>query len=188
MTLRKSLSEILAGAGKDADALEKSWNETQAATDFGPLPKGDYEAVVTHGELFSARTGTPGYKLTFEVCSGDFKGRKFWHDLYLTSAALPITKRDLAKIGITELQQLERPLPARFRCQVKLALRKEDDGSERNRVIRFDFIGVEAPDPFAPSETEATANTDDGELFPFGANAPAQSGTAPGPYDRSERR
>lgn len=189
MILRKSLSEILAGAGKDTDALEKAWGETQAATDFGPLPKGDYEAVVTHGELFAARTGTPGYKLTFEVCEGDFKGRKFWHDLYLTPAALPIAKRDLAKIGITELQQLERPLPARFRCQVKIALRREDDGSERNRVTHFDCSGLEAPDPFAPSEIRTTANAeDDGEPFPFGANAPAQSGIAPGPYDRSERR
>jgi hypothetical protein len=189
MIPRKSLSEILAGAGKDADALEKAWGETQAATDFAPLPKGDYEAVVTHGELFSARTGTPGYKLTFEVCEGDFKGRKFWHDVYLTPAALPIAKRDLAKIGIAELQQLERPLPARFRCQVKLALRKEDDGSERNRVIRFDCIGIEKADPFAPVDPAPAANADDdGEPFPFGANAPACNGSDPGPYERSERR
>jgi hypothetical protein len=188
MIPRKSLSEILAGAGKDADALKKAWGETQAATDFAPLPKGDYVAVATHGELFAAKTGTPGYKITFEVCEGDFKGRKSWHDVYLTPAALPLAKRDLTKLGISELQQLEKPLPARFRCQAKLTLRKDDDGSERNRVIRFDCIGIEKADPFAPVDPGATGNIDDdGEPFPFGANAPACNGIAPGPYERSER-
>jgi uncharacterized protein DUF669 len=146
---KKSLSEILSGA--DKGTIESAWGDTQAATDFVPLPKGEYDAVVVSGELFTAHTGTPGYKLTFEVCEGDFKGRKFWHDLWLTPAALPFTKRDLAKISITKLEQLEKPLPARFVCRVKLALRKNDEGAEYNRVTALECSGTEKADPFAPA-------------------------------------
>lgn len=148
MTPRKSLSEILSGNNKDT--LEKTWMETETASEFAPLPRGEYEAVVIKAELFNARTGTPGVKLSLEVGKGEFKGRKFWHDLWLTPAAIPFTKRDLAKIGVTALGQLEMPLPARFVCKVKLAVRKNDEGVEFNHVSGFECIGVEKADPFAP--------------------------------------
>jgi hypothetical protein len=147
---RKRLSDILPGAGGLAD----TWAKTEAAAEFAPLPKGEYDAVIVQGELFTARTGTPGYKLTFEVPEGEYAGRRFWHEVWLTQAALPLAKRDLGKLGITRLEQLEQPLPARFRCRAKLALRKEDDGTERNRVVRFEVVGVEKPDPFAPPAAE----------------------------------
>ena len=52
------------------------------------------------------------------------------------------------------LEQLEQPLPQGIRCRVKLALRKDDDGSEFNRVRRFEVIGVDKPeaDAFAPAD------------------------------------
>lgn len=148
MNERKKLADILAGPG--TAALAESWGKTEAAKDFVPLPKGEYDAVVIDGALFTAKTGTPGYKLTFEVDGGEYAGRRFWHDVWLTPAAMPLAKRDLTKLGVSRLDQLEKPLPARFRCRVKLALRKEDDGTERNRVMRFEVTGAEPPDAFAP--------------------------------------
>jgi hypothetical protein len=41
-------------------------------------------------------------------------------------------------------------LPAVLRLRVKLALRKENDGMEHNRVLRFELVGIEPPEPFAP--------------------------------------
>jgi hypothetical protein len=150
MTQRKSLSEILGGDSQDT--LAKTWGETEAASDYTPLPRGEYNAVVVSGELHTAKTGTPGYKLTLEVTDGEHKGRKIWLDLWLTPAAIPLTKRDLAKLDITELAQLEKA-PPRMVCKVKLALRKDNDGAEYNRVISFEAIGPEQADPFAvPAE------------------------------------
>lgn len=146
------LTDILGGGGND-DHIRRLWNETEAAGDFVPLPKGGYVARIVRGELESSRTkSTPGYKLEFAVIEGAFAGRKFWHDVWLTPAALPMAKRDLAKLGIASLDDLERPFPQGIVCKVKLALRREDDGSERNRVVAFDVIRIEAPqvDPFAP--------------------------------------
>lgn len=159
------LTDILAGGGGGDDIFD-AWNNTEAAGDFGPLPPGDYIADVIAGALEKSRTnGTPGYRLTFAVVEpADLSGRRFWHDCWLTVAAMPQSKRDLLKIGVQSLEQLERALPARFRCRVKLALRKEDDGTERNRVRSFEVVEVLKPerDPFAPDDEPATDGDIDG--------------------------
>ena len=148
---RKSLSDILRNG--DRESLSRAWGETQAAEDFAPLPSGEYVARIVGGELFTSKTkGTAGYKLAFRVLEGDHQGRQFWHDVWLTPAALPMAKRDLAKLGVTSLEQLERPLPPGIRCKVKLALRRDDDGTEHNRVKHFEVVGIDPPeqDAFAP--------------------------------------
>lgn len=158
---RKSLSDILHGA--ERSGIETAWADTEAAEDFGPLPTGEYVARIESGELTTGKTkGTPGYKLTFRVLEGDHAGHPFWHDLWLTPAALPWAKRDLGKLGIDRLEQLERPLPPGIRCRVKLALRKDDDGTEYNRVRSFEVIGIDAPevDPFAPQTAEEGGSDD----------------------------
>ncbi len=160
---RMKLSDIL--AANDRDRLAKAWEKTEAAKDFTALPRGEYIAHVVDGQLTEARTtGTPGYKLTFEVIEGEFIGRRFWHDLWLTEAALPMAKRDLLKLGITQQAQLDNPLPKGIRCRVKLALRTDDDGQQYNRVRSFEVIGIDKPevDPFAPKEPE-TAPEEQGQ-------------------------
>lgn len=150
---RKSLTDILRGSTRDE--LQNAWNQTKAAGEMGPLPAGEYVARIITGELMTSRTnGTPGYRLTFRVCEGDYVGRRFWSEIWLTPAALPMAKRDLAKLGVQSLDQLEKPLPQGIRCAVKLALRKNDQGDEYNAVKTFAVIGIEAPevDPFAPKE------------------------------------
>lgn len=148
------LTDILANG--DGEGLRRAWTETKAAEDFGPLPSGEYVARIIAGELEQSRSNsTPGYKLTFKVLEGEYAGRQFWHDIWLTPAALPMAKRDLGKLGVTSLDQLEQRLPARLRCKVKLALRRNDDGTEYNKVRRFDVIGID------PLEQDAFAPTDD---------------------------
>jgi hypothetical protein len=70
-----------------------------------------------------------------------------------------MAKRDLAKLGVTALEQLERPLPQGIRCKVKLVLRRDDDGTETNKVKRFDVLGIDLPDvdAFAPVDASAPA-------------------------------
>jgi len=207
---RKRLSDILRGS--DRDTLAKNWKETEAAKDLEPLPPGDYLFRILSGELFNAKSGTAGFKLALEVVEGEHEGRRAWHDIWLTPTALPLAKRDLAKIGVTDLEQLERPLPAGILIRARIALRKNDQGVEHNRVVRFESAGIEQGDAFEPPTDDDTdapqltpksdpkphtgsalettpdgADANSGELFPFGANEPA-NGVVPGAYDRSERR
>lgn len=150
---RKSLTDILRNG--DRESIARAWGEAEAAEDFAPLPAGEYAARIVGGELFNSKTkGTAGYKLCFRVLEGDHTGRQFWHDVWLTPAALPMAKRDLAKLGVTALEQLERPLPPGIRCRVKLTLRRDDDGNESNKIRQFEVIGIDPPetDAFAPAD------------------------------------
>jgi hypothetical protein len=147
---RKTFSDILS-LDSEREKLARLWKETEAAKDRTPVPPGEYTFRILSGELFSSRQRTtPGYKLTLEVTEGEYTGRYVWHDLWLTPAALPMTKRDLAKIGVKNLDQLERPLPAGIMIRGKVALRHDDDGNDSNRLTRFECIGTEPGDVFEP--------------------------------------
>ena len=157
------LTDILHGG--DA-ALKSAWDQTEAAADFGPLPAGTYSADIVSGALFNSRHNTPGYKLTFEITEGEYAGRRLWNDLWLTPLALPVTKRDLAKLGITEPAQLEKPLPAVFHVQVKITLCKNDNDTEYNQFRGFTVTGYDAitPDPYAPADNDADTSFDTAKL------------------------
>ncbi|TWT70958.1 hypothetical protein [Crateriforma conspicua] len=176
------LSEILRQQGK-LDTIASAWETTEAAGDDDVLPKGEYVADIVKGDAIASRSkGTPGYRLTFEVAEGEHTGGRFWHECWFTEAAMRRTKRDLEKLGVTDLDQLERPLPAVFRCRVKLAIRRDDDGNEGNRVRRFDVVEVIKPEPdtFAPgdgqkSQTDAAGGggRDDGGKVTAAGEMPA---------------
>ena len=169
---RKKLSDILQH-NSDRETLSSLWKTTAAAAEFAPLPKGEYNFRVLSSELFnSKRNATPGYKLTLEVYEGEYEGRRAWVDFWLTPAALPMTKRDLLKLGVIDLAQLERPLPPGILIKGKLALKRDDDGNEVNKMVRFEFVGIEPGDAFAPTDDQLVVATD----FPFGANVPTGGG------------
>lgn len=146
---RKSLVDVLHNASRDD--LARKFEQTEAAGDMQTLPRGEYLCLVTDGELVESKSATPGYSLTFTVRDGEHKGRKLWHTAWLTEAALPMTKRDLLKLGITSLDMLDRPLPAGIVCAVKVVVRVDDDGVERNRVTAFHVVEVLA-DPTADDD------------------------------------
>jgi hypothetical protein len=127
------------------------------------LPTGEYRCSIASGEQFTAKTGTHGYKLKLVVLEGEHADRVVWHDVWLSEAALPMAKRDLGKLGITSLDQLERPLPEGIGVSAKVALRKNDDATEYNRVNRLDVVGIETPEPepFAPSQRSNGDETTD---------------------------
>lgn len=79
---------------------------------------------------------------------------------------MPMAKRDLNKLGITSLLQLEKPLPIGIRCKVQVALRRDDNGTSFNRVRHFEVVGIDQPeaDPFAP-EDDAKDSGDDQTVF-----------------------
>lgn len=178
---RKRLSDIL--DGDKAASLETAWNDAQTADDLKLLPAGEYIARILSGELFTAKRGTPAYKVTLEVAEGEHAGRKLWMDHWLTPAAMPLTKRDLGKLGVTNLAQLERPLPAGILLRVKVTQRRNDDQTEFNSVKSFDFVGIEPGDAFAPDEqpmSEEDLSFDPAQLEKTGtpANEPATEASA----------
>jgi hypothetical protein len=152
------LSNIVNGGDGGVERFRETWDKTDAAGEQMPLPAGEYIAHVVSGQLERSQSNnTPGYRLKFRVTEGEHTGRCFWHDLWLTELALPYSKRDLAKFGITSPDQLERPLPQGFRCCCKVALRRGDDGVTYNRVRSFSVIAIDPPetDAFAPTDEDS---------------------------------
>jgi hypothetical protein len=181
---RKSLTDILRGGGNGADWINNDWGGIPPAPDFGtPVPKGPYITHIIDGALFNAKTGTPGYKVTHEIIEGEHRGRRLWHDIWLSGAAQRGAVRDLAKLGITNKEKLQHPIPTRrIRCKVFVVVRQADDGTERNEVRSFEVLGIDPPEQnaFAPADgspPEADAGNPDS---PFGANAAPSGPSAEG--------
>jgi hypothetical protein len=151
MSERKKLSDILPRS--DRERMAGVWASAKPAEDLKPIPAGEYRCRIIDGALFNAKSGTAGYKLTLEVLEGEHAGRRLWHDVWLSEAAVSLAKRDLGKLGVTSLEQLEQPLPEGIVIDARVALRRGDNGEEFNRITRFDVVAIEPPEPepFAPS-------------------------------------
>lgn len=168
------LADLLGTAG--LGDLSDQFATTEAAAERETLPPGKYLCRVARGELGTSRnTGTPRYSLRLEVIEGPHAGHAVYHDCWLTPAALPQAKRDLAKLGVQSLSQLERPLPPGIIVEAHVVIRTSDGGDSRNAVKRFAFIrhdeaAVEDPD-FAPPAPPA-ADT----AAPAGGEAPPAKG------------
>jgi hypothetical protein len=156
---KKRLSDILTNS--EREQLERTWRTTKAAHDLKPIPSGEYRCVVVNGELFNSKSGTPGFKITLEVLDGEYADRRLFLDVWLSEAAMPMARRDLGKLGIERPEQLEQPLREGIIIRAKVAVRRNDKGSEFNHVVRFEVVAFEppAPEPFAFDEDDL----DDGE-------------------------
>lgn len=174
---RKRLSDILPQA--DRDKLAALWATAKDTGGDGPIPPGEYSTRIVGGALFASRSGTPGYKLTFEIIDGPHAGRRQWYDIWLTEAAGSMAGPDLRKLGVTHPGQLEHPLPSGILATIKVVVRRDDDGSERNRVVRFDPTGIETaePEPFAPDAGPDDGQTTDADGFDRTTGRPAGEAT-----------
>ena len=118
--------------------LSELWNSTQAAPDYEPVPAGIYDVDLVSGKRFFARTtGTPGYLLTLRIVGGEYEGQMIWYKLWLTPRGISHAKKELAKLGLYELGQLEQTIPKGIRCRVRVVLQTRDDGTMENRVRNF---------------------------------------------------
>ena len=119
-----------------------------------PVPAGQYVAdILPDGcEMFTAGTGTEGYKLTFAIAEGPHKGRRLWLNLWLTEAAAPRSKRELSQLGITNGKQLDEPLPLGLRVKIMVLVESDDTGRKWNEVKWFKDVvfNPPSPNPFPP--------------------------------------
>jgi len=155
--MSKNFNDIL--GDDDRDRLRRAWESTKAADDFDPVPPGTYTLRLCKLEPFTSRQkGTPGLRWHLEVTEGTYAGRRVYHECWMTQAALPMSMRDLGKIGIKSFDQLDRPVPPGILVKAKVVLRKDDSGDERNRVVRIEFAGTEKPDPYAEPDEAVVEN------------------------------
>ena len=187
---KQRLSDILRAANRNGD--NEKWADAKPAQDLTPVPRGEYVALAERGEMFSALTGTIGYKIIFRILEGEFTGRLLWHPVWLTGDAASVAKRDFGKLGIPiqptladQAEYLEsHPLPKGIVCKLRVVIRTNDDRSERNEIRQIDVLRIEKPkaDPFdtdegGPKGDAGEPPTGNGLLFD-----PDKTSDSPGPY------
>lgn len=135
----RKLSDIL--VGQNLEDLARTFDSIEAAPEYEPVPAGTYEVDFINGAWCRSSNGTTGYTCHFEIAAGEYRGRRIYHTLWLSEAAMPYSKRELAKLGIDKLEQCEQPVPPGIFCTVKVVERTEDNGSRSNRVVRMEAGG-----------------------------------------------
>jgi len=149
--MEATLDTLFATIGGKA-GIKTRFDETQATDKLDALPTGKYDAELYKGELITSKSGTPGYKAVYKVVDGPHTGRLIFHDLWLTPAAMPRSKGVLAKLQITDAEQLEKPVPVGVIVRVRTRQRVNEFGEAYAEVKDVEYLRTEKPtaDPFAP--------------------------------------
>ena len=114
-------------------------------SDYDPLPKGEYEAIVTESQMKITKAGTGEYlALTMQITDGEHSGRKIWENLNLhnpNEVAENIARANLKAIsqacGFAELDDTDQLNDIPF----ILVLDIDRKDSTRNRVMGYKRAG-----------------------------------------------
>jgi len=127
---------------------------------FDPLPKGEYEAIVTESQMKITKAGTGEYlALTMQITDGEHSGRKIWENLNLhnpNEVAEQIARANLKAIsaacGFAELDDTDQLNDIPF----ILVLGIDRNDPTRNRVMGYKRAGAgAAPSSFAQAPAAA---------------------------------
>jgi len=169
--------------GANHSDLAAAFDMTEAAARMDPLPTGEYVARAVSAALDESRKGTPFYGVRFEIVDGPHAGRRLVHRWFLSSAALPYSRRDLAALGLSTFAQLQSGAAPTGLVRIRVALRRDDAGAMFNEV-RDVSPGV----PAAPAQGHNEANAAAPQPMPVSvAHAPVspepQTPTTPATAD-----
>lgn len=112
-------------------------NQVDPNFDFEALPAGKYEAAITQAEMKQNKKRNGHYlELTFQVVSGEHKGRTLWVFLNVdnpSEKAVEIARKELSAIcracGVMVLKDTQDLLNALCVISVKVVPRKDSDGN-----------------------------------------------------------
>lgn len=137
----------------DNDDLAAAFDSAETAAELEPIPAGRYVARLTEGDFITSGRGTKGYQLAFEMLEGEHEGRKAWATYWLSPRALPYSKKELARVGITRYEQMSTP-PVGKQFKVRIALREGQDGRLHNEVKDVETLADAPPTVPTPREEE----------------------------------
>ncbi len=137
-------------AGPDRSNLAAQFDTTTPAESPEPVPAGEYPARAVDARLGENRRGTPVYSMRIEITDGEHAGRRLMWRAYLSPAALPHSKRDLARLGLDSFAQLESGAVPGGLLMARVALRKDDSGAVFNEVRTLDPAAHKATPPAPP--------------------------------------
>lgn len=133
--------------------------EVDPATEFDPVPAGEYTAVITESETKPTKAGTGSYlQLTFQILEGEHKGRLLWARLNLdnpSETAVKIARAELSSIcrAVNVLQPRDSVELHNIPLVIGVGLKRRSDTDELSNVIK----GYKPRSGAAPATTAASA-------------------------------
>ena len=159
-------------------------NDVEPSSGFGAVPAGEYELYATEADIASAKSGNGEVlSLTYEILSGEFKGRKIWERMNIVHnnpVAQKIGQETLSAlcraVGVMQITDTEELLWREFTATVKVEQYQKNDGStdERNSIKKYHFT-----DGAPPIQKAATQAQPHPAIRTTPAARPASSRAAP---------
>lgn len=130
--------------GNLSEVTGSGWNpeDESKKNGFGPIPAGDYVAVLANSTVKQTKDGTGRYVWTeWHIVEGEYAGRKFWNNLNLWNAnqqAVDIARGTLAAIQLAcRLPKMSDMSEAHnIPVIMSVGLRKNKDTQENENVIK----------------------------------------------------
>jgi len=128
-------------------------------SNFDPLPRGEYLAIVTESQMKATKSGTGEYlEMVIQIVDGEFSGRKIWERLNIynpNEVAETIARAALKSIGvacgITGLDDTDKLNDVPF--IIVLDIDRKDP--TRNRVMGYKTAGAKSAFVARPTATKA---------------------------------
>ncbi len=115
---------------------------SDAPFESAELPPGTYTGTLMMSRIVrSWRSKSVGVALYWDVQLRHGK-KRVWRTLWLSPAALPRTKRELAQLGVRTLADLDNdpPVPAGAICKLVIADRRDRDGYVETRIVHWEVL------------------------------------------------
>lgn len=146
-------------------------NDHEKMGDYSAIPAGEYEAKITASESKESNNNPENHywKLTFEVISGDYKGRKLFKNLNLVNTnptAVEIANKELSticeavgKVAIKDTAELH-GIPMKIKVKVTEATAKYPEG---NDISYYEGLGGVAKPTFDDDDSDEDSGEDESD-------------------------
>lgn len=97
----------------------------------------------------SVNTKNIGVALYWDIHYDTYIKRRVWRTLWLSQAALPYTKRELRRLGVRTLADLDNdpPVPLGAICRLVIAEVEDPGGCREHRIVRWQVLSDENNEP-----------------------------------------
>lgn len=127
-------------------------NLDEVGNGFTPIPAGTYEAYVYEVEAKTFNSGNSGYKVTFNIADGPYKGRKIFDNLVITPKAYwklgQFWRAMTGDTGEVEMDTDKFPefVGTRVELEVKIEKQTYNNEERENNVVKgMNFLGGKVP-------------------------------------------
>ena len=139
--------------------------EANVSGDYSPVPAGWYDVVMIDNEIKKASSGGQYAKLTFEIVSGDCKGRKLFDNLNIIHSNTDTQRWAREKLAaiyeITGTPRSKKDLNALHnkKLRVNVKIKESDQYGPQNNITAYgSYEGEPAPTVAVASDPKPSGN------------------------------